>query len=58
MVITWKTQKTEAGFRFRVIAVEHGKKTQTIDSGVFPTRARAKAAGQKCAKYYKQQAAA
>ena len=58
MVIMWTTHKTEAGFEFRVIAVEHGKKTETLNSGVYPTRAKAKAAGQKWTKYYKQQAAA
>ena len=58
MVIIWKTHKTESGFEFRVIAVEHAKKPDTLKSGVYPTRARAKAEGQKWTRYYKQQVAA
>lgn len=58
MVITWNTTKTPKGYKFRVIKIGYQVETQTLKSGVLPTRARAVTQAKKWTRDLKAQAKA
>jgi hypothetical protein len=40
-VYTWRTTKTETGYRWQVIAIEHAQPIQLVEQGDCSTRAKA-----------------
>ena len=58
MVITWRTNKVQTGYRFQIITVEYQKPSRVLEEGVMTTRARAVTIAKKWARFYKAKEAA
>ena len=59
MVITWRTNKVQTGYRYQLITVEYQKPSVVLQEGVLSTRARAVSKAKQWKRYYnrKEQAA-
>jgi hypothetical protein len=56
MIITWRTHKTEDGFRFEVVSMGYQIATVILKAGVCQSRAQATLRAKKWARYFKQAA--
>lgn len=54
LVITWRTQKTDFGFEFRVFTVGYKMESVTLRVGFAPTRAKAVRQAKAWTRYFKQ----
>jgi hypothetical protein len=54
MIITWRTHKTDEGFKFEVIRMGYGVPSESLKSGIASSRAKAALMAKKWARYFKQ----